>query len=84
MIHVDNLALFADELKQQGIQADYEIVFGNGRLLEGLDVGEDFFPLWELMAPENAAALEKLDFDAIKARRSPNWSLVPPPGKFDA
>ena len=45
---------------------------------EGLDVGDDFFPLWELILPENQEALAQLDFAAIKARRGPDWSVDPP------
>ena len=47
-------------------------------VLEGLDVGDDFFPLWELILPENQEALARLDFAAIKARRGPDWSVDPP------
>jgi hypothetical protein len=45
--------------------------------MEGLDVGEDFFPLWELNLPENQDAFERYDFEAIKGRRRPDWSVVP-------
>jgi hypothetical protein len=44
-------------------------------------VGEEFFPLWELVAPENEEALERGDFDAIKSRRAPDWTIVPHHGK---
>jgi hypothetical protein len=31
-----------------------------------------------LMLPENEEALERFDFDAIRARRAPDWSVEPP------
>jgi hypothetical protein len=43
-----------------------------------LDVGDEFFPLWELVLPENRDALERRDFAAIRARRGPDWSVEPP------
>lgn len=73
----DNLAQLADDLRSRGVEADYEIVFAEDRFLEGLDVGEEFFPLWELTEPENEEALARGDFEAIKSRRPPDWRLVP-------
>ena len=78
MIHVDNLAEMAEELRRRGVVACHEILYGPRGGREGLDVGDDFFPLWELILPENREALERLDFDAIKARRGPDWSVDPP------
>ena len=74
---IENLAQLADDLRSRGVEVDYEIIFAEDRYLEGLDVGEEFFPLWELVAPENESALERGDFDAIKSRRSPDWRIVP-------
>lgn len=77
MSRFDNLADVADELKRRGLDVEYEIVFAEDRYLEGLDVGEEFFPLWELEDPANEAALERGDFEAIKSRRPPGWRIVP-------
>ena len=78
MIQVDNLAEIAEELRRRGIEACHEIVYGLHGGREGLDVGEDFFPLWELVLPDNREALTRFDFAAIKARRGPDWSVDPP------
>jgi hypothetical protein len=78
MIQVDNLPQFAEELRRLGIDASHEIIYAMGGYQEGLDVGEEFFPLWELIRPENQESLVKLDFAAIKARRGENWSIAPP------
>ncbi len=78
MLKVDDLPAFADELRERGFDAMYEVIFTGQRFLEGLDLDDDFFPLWELVLPENEAALERLDFAAIKARRAANWTPHPP------
>ncbi len=78
MFPLDDLAQFAEELRNACVDATYTIVYGPRGGLEGLEVGEDFFPLWELSLPENRAALEQCDFAFIKARRGPDWSLEPP------
>jgi hypothetical protein len=78
MIELDGLAQFAEELRQQGIDACHDFVYGAHACLEGLDVGGDFFPLWELILPENSDAVDRKDFAAIKARRGPDWSVEPP------
>jgi hypothetical protein len=78
MIHLDDLAEMAEDLRKQGLDAVHEIVYGPRGFQEGLDIGPDFFPLWELNLPENQESIEKLDFAAIKARRSPDWSVAPP------
>ena len=75
MIQVD-LVMLAEELRSRGCDACHEIVAGPQGYQEGLDLDEDFFPLWELSLPENQAALEQFDFAAIKARRGPNWSVA--------
>jgi hypothetical protein len=78
MFLLDDLAQAAEDLRVLGVDATYMIVYGSHGGLEGLEVGEDFFPLWELSLPENRAALERLDFEAIRARRVADWSVEPP------
>jgi hypothetical protein len=78
MMAIENPARFAEDLCQSGLEARHEIVYGPLGYLEGLDVGADFFPVWELLLPENRRALARLDFAAIKARRGPDWSVNPP------
>jgi hypothetical protein len=78
MLNFDDLAQIAEELRNAGLDASHEVVGGPRGYQEGLDVGEDFFPLWELSLPENREPLERFDFAAIKARRAPNWSVAPP------
>jgi hypothetical protein len=78
MIQVDNLAEIAEELRRHGVDACHEVVYGRHGGLEGLDVGDDFFPLWELLLSENREFLVRLDFVAIKARRGPTWSVDSP------
>jgi len=77
MIHLDDLADIAECLRKVGVDACHEFLYAHGGCQEGLDVGEDFFPLWELNLPENQDAFERYDFAAIKARRGPSWSIVP-------
>jgi hypothetical protein len=77
MIQVD-LALLAEKLRSRGCEACHEILAGPHGYHEGLEIEEDFFPLWELSLPENEEAVEQLDFAAIKARRGPSWSVAPP------
>ena len=78
MIQLNNLVETAEELRRRGVEACHEILFGPHGGREGLDVGEDFFPLWELLIPENQEALSRLDFAGIKSRRGPDWSVDPP------
>jgi hypothetical protein len=78
MFLLDDLVQVAEDLRKLGVDATYAIVYGSHGGLEGLEVGEDFFPLWELSLPENCAALEKLDFVGIRARRVADWSVEPP------
>ena len=74
MIH-DDLAQIAEDLRQLGIDASHEILYGPHGGLEGLSIGEDFFPMWELNLLENEEAMAKHDFAAIRARRGPGWSI---------
>jgi hypothetical protein len=78
MFPVDDPVQIAEELRKLSVDATYVILYGPHGGMEGLEVGEDFFPLWELSLPENRAALEKLDLAVIKARRGPDWSVQPP------
>ena len=80
MFPLDDLVQVAEDLQRLCVDATYAIIYGPCGGLEGLDIGGDFFPLWELSLPENQAALEKFDFAVIKARRSPDWS--PEPRKY--
>ena len=64
----------AEELRKFGVDCYHSFVYGPHGGLEGLDVGEDFFPLWELAQPENWDALCSADFRKIVARRGPDWS----------
>ena len=82
MIHLDDLAEIAERLREAGLDVYHEVVAGPRGYQEGLDVGEDFFPLWELNLPENQESFEAFDFVAIKARRGPGYSVLPP--KFAA
>ena len=77
MIHLDDLAQIAEDLRKAGMDACHEFLYGPRGCQEGLEVGEDFFPLWELNLPENQELFEQYDFAAIKARRGPDWSVAP-------
>ena len=77
MFSLDDLAQVAEDLRKLSVEAEYAILGGPHGALEGLEIGDDFFPLWELSLPVNRAALERVDFAAIKARRTPDWSVEP-------
>jgi hypothetical protein len=77
MIHLDNLAQIAEDLRKIGVDACHEFLYGPHACHEGLNVADDFFPLWELKLLENQDAFERYDFAAIKARRGPDWSIEP-------
>ena len=74
----DDLVQVAEDLRNLSIDATYAILYGPHGAIEGLEVGDDFFPLWELSLPENQAAWEGFDFAEIKARRDATWSVEPP------
>jgi len=74
----DDLVQVAEDLRKLSIDATYAILYGSLGAVEGLEVGEDFFPLWELSLPENQTAWERFDFAEIKARRDATWSVEPP------
>ncbi|MCC6860252.1 MAG: hypothetical protein IT158_16915 [Bryobacterales bacterium] len=69
MICLDDLDQVAEELRKRGLDATHEFLYGPRGCEEGLAIGEDFYPLWELSLPENREALEKFDFRAVKAHR---------------
>jgi hypothetical protein len=78
MIKLDDLAQVAEDLRERGIDASHDFIYGPHGCLEGLNVGEDFFPLWELLLAENQDALERMCFADIKGRRGADWSVEPP------
>lgn len=75
MISLDDLYQVAEDLRKRGVAAEYESLYSPRGWVEGLDVGDDFFPSWELGLAENLEALERADFAAIKQRRSPTWTF---------
>ena len=77
MIH-DDLAQIAEDLRKLGVDAAHEILYGPHGGLEGLSIGEDFFPLWELNLIENEEDFTRFDFAAIRSRRGPGWSMERP------
>jgi|KBSSwiStaDraftv2_1062776.scaffolds.fasta_scaffold869310_2 hypothetical protein len=77
-MQIDDLAQVAEDLRALGVDACHVILYGPHGGLEGLNVGDEFFPLWELSLPECRAALERADFDAILAARGADWSVEPP------
>ncbi len=78
MISPDDLAQAAEDLRRLGFDACHEFVYSPHGCLEGLDIGDDFFPLWELQLPENRDDLAYANFAAIKGRRGPSWSMERP------
>jgi hypothetical protein len=78
MIILDDLAQVAEDLRKRGLDVTHDFLYGTHGIVEGLDVGDDFFPRWELSLAENAEDLERSDFAAIKARRAVGWTIVPP------
>ena len=78
MICLDDLGQVARDLRKRGIDAEHDFLYGPYGCVEGLDVCDDFFPLWELSLPQNADALERADFDAIKQARGADWAIGAP------
>jgi hypothetical protein len=78
MMDLDDLAQVAEDLRNRGVDACHEILYGPHGGVEGLDVNDEFFPLWELNLAENLESLDRGDFAAIQARRGPDWTLEPP------
>ena len=54
MIQVDNPVQLAEELRKLGLSASHEIVYGPRGYQEGLEVGDEFFPMWELRFPKTS------------------------------
>jgi hypothetical protein len=77
-MEIDDLDQVVEDLRKLGIEACHEFVYGPHGCVEGLDVGDDFFPLWELKLAANAEAFSRLDFAAIKSQRSRDWSMEYP------
>ena len=75
MFQIDDLADVAEQLRAQGIDACHYFLYGPHACLEGLEIGDTFFPLWELILPENQESFERRDFAAIEARRPADWSI---------
>jgi hypothetical protein len=78
MICLDDLGQVAEDLRKRGIHAEHDFLYCPHGCVEGLDVGEDFFPRWELAQAENAESLECADFEAIKRRRAADWNVERP------
>jgi hypothetical protein len=78
MTQLDDLAQVAEELRKLRVDAYQEFVYGPHGGVEGLSLGDDFYPLWELTLAANREALERADFEAIRARRGPDWSVERP------
>jgi len=74
MICPEDLDQAVEDLRKLGFDAFHEFVYSPHGCLEGLDVGEEFFPLWELLLPENREDVANAAFDAIKARRPVDWN----------
>jgi len=75
MFQIDGLADVAEQLRAQGVDACHYFLYGLHACVEGLEIEDTFFPLWELILPENEEAFDRRDFAAIKARRQPDWSV---------
>ena len=73
-----DLSRVAEELRKRGIDAVHDFLYSPHGCVEGLDVGDDFFPLWELTLEENYIALEQGNFAAILSRRTSEWVLHAP------
>jgi len=78
MISIDDLGQAAEDLRELGIDAGYGFLYGAYGCIEGLHVGDEFFPRWELTLAENKEALKSADFAAIKQRRAADWTAEPP------
>jgi hypothetical protein len=66
---------FAAALRARGLDAERDYQSDPTGLQAGLRVGKFFYPLWELNRRENRFALESYDFDAIRSRRGPGWTI---------
>ena len=77
MSQLDDLGQVAEDLRKRGVDADEEYVYDFHGTVDGLRIGDDFFPHWELNLEENQEALVRADFESIKSRRGPDWSVLP-------
>jgi hypothetical protein len=75
MIALDDLGQVALDLRKCGVDAAHDFLYSPHGCIEGLDVEDEFFPLWELRLEENVADLERADFAAIRNRRGPDWTV---------
>jgi len=75
MIRLDDLGQVAEELRKRGIHAIHDFLYCPHGCVEGLDVEDEFFPLWELKLAENLEAFLHADFAAIASRRGPGWTV---------
>ena len=78
MIAVEDLGQVAEDLRKRGIDAVHDFLYGPHGCVEGLDVGDDFFPLWELRLEENQHSLARADFGEILRRRGSEWTVHGP------
>jgi hypothetical protein len=70
-----DLGLVAENLRKRGIDAVHDFLYSPHGCVEGLGVGEEFFPLWELSFAENAIRLAQGDFEAILKSRQADWTV---------
>ena len=75
MIQLDDLAEAAEDLRRLGVDAWHQFMYGPHGGLEGLDVDEVFFSLWELCLPENREAFLRADFWRSKRAADRNGRL---------
>lgn len=74
MVVLDDLGQVAEDLRKRGIDAVHDFVYGEHGCIEGLGIGDDFFPKWELCLAENADAVAQGNFALILERRGPDWT----------
>ena len=55
MITLDDLGQVALDLRKRGVDAAHDFLYSPHGCIEGLDVDDEFFPLWELRLQENVA-----------------------------
>jgi hypothetical protein len=79
-IRLADLDAIAEDLRRHGVNARRERVIAQQFAVEGLRIGGDFFPLWEMNLPDNVSAAESWDWNQIKNRRGASWSAHPGPG----
>ena len=78
MFAFDDLGEVALHLRKRGVDAAHDFLYSPHGCIEGLDIDDEFFPLWELKLEENAKDLERADFAAIRSRRGPEWTVEGP------